>query len=292
MNGAIDGEGQATGSVAEILRLAAKRLQPVAAPSERLEAEMLVAHALGRPRTYLHAWPDAALGDDQRRACMALVERRARGEPVAYLVGRRAFWSLELAVTPDTLIPRPDTETLVEQALRLIHPGARLRVADLGTGSGAIAAALAHERPDCRIVATDVSPAALAVARENFRRLGLANVAVFQGAWCRALPAGERFDLVVSNPPYIPAGDVHLTRGDLPWEPRDALSPGPEGLESLRRIAAETPEHLAPGGHLLLEHGFDQGGRVRDLLGSAGFREIQTHRDIEGRERVTGGRRP
>lgn len=292
MSAATGAEGQATATVAGILRLAAQRLQPVAGPSARLEAEMLVAHALGRPRTYLHAWPDAGLGGDQWRACLVLLERRSRGEPVAYLLGRRAFWSLELAVTPDTLIPRPDTETLVEQALRLIHPGAALRIADLGTGCGAIAAALARERPGCRIVATDVSPAALAVARENFRRLGLANVAVYQGAWCRALPPAERFDLVVSNPPYIPAGDVHLTRGDLPWEPRDALTPGPEGLESLRRIAAETPEHLAPGGHLLLEHGHDQGGRVRGLLRSAGFLEIETHEDIEGRERVTGGRRP
>lgn len=256
--------------------------------SPALDAEVLLAHVLDKPRTYLRAWPERTLDAEQADAFEALLARRAAGEPLAYVLGRREFWSLDLEVAPGVLIPRADTETLVERALELIPADQPARVADLGTGSGAIALAIAGERPLCTVVATDRSPTALDIARRNAERLNLRNVEFQQADWCSALGA-ERFDLIVSNPPYIASDDPHLAQGDLPHEPTEALTAGPDGLDDLRRIVDCTRNHLRPGGHLLLEHGYTQGETVHGFLRNAGFEAIRTHRDLEGRERISEG---
>lgn len=254
------------------------------------DAELLLAHALGRSRSWLYAHRDDPVDPAEAERFRALLSRRAAGEPVAYLTGRRGFWSFDLRVTPDTLIPRPETELLVERALARIPPEAQApRLADLGTGSGAIALALAHERPRARVVAVDLSPGALEVARANAAELGLPNVEFRQGDWLAPL-AGERFDLIASNPPYIAEGDPHLD--DLRHEPAPALSSGHDGLDAIRTIAREAPGHLVPDGWLLFEHGWDQGDAVRDILVAAGFAEVMTDRDLEARDRVTSGRWP
>ena len=285
-------------TVEACLRAAASRMLPSAgtAAEARAEAETLLAHALGKSRSWLYAWGDAAVPAAQASVFERLVARRVEGEPVAYLVGRRGFWTLDLEVGPDTLIPRPETERLVELALERLHVDRPLVVADLGTGSGAIALAIASERPRARVYATDASPGALAMARANAARLGLGHVHCLAGHWddwFGALAAaldGARCDLIASNPPYIAAGDAHLQRGDLRFEPAKALASGADGLEAIRAIVAGAPLHLHPGGWLLLEHGLDQGEAIRGLLAQAGFVEIATHADLEGRDRVTLGR--
>lgn len=253
------------------------------------DAELLLAHVLGTTRSWLFAHGDDLLDAAAEARLSALLERRIAGEPVAYLTGRRGFWRFDLRVTPDTLVPRPETELLVELALARMPAGQALRVADLGTGSGAIALALAHERPRAHVVATDASAAALAVAEGNARELGLANVEFRRGEWCAPLD-GERFDLIASNPPYIAADDPHLDV--LRFEPRGALASGADGLDDIRRIAGESVSHLVPHGWVLLEHGHDQGDAVRALLRRAGFTDVVTCVDLEGRDRVTLGRRP
>ncbi|WP_374013321.1 peptide chain release factor N(5)-glutamine methyltransferase [Pseudoxanthomonas koreensis] len=255
----------------------------------RADAESLFAHALGKDRAWLFAHATDTLTDAQAADVQALVARRAAGEPVAYLIGRRGFWTLDLEVCADTLIPRPETELLVELALERLDPEAPARVADLGTGSGAVALAIASERPMAAVVATDASPAALAVAQRNAQAHGLGNVWLRRGDWCQAL-GGERFDLVASNPPYIAQDDPHLVQGDLRYEPATALASGSDGLEAIRAIAAAAPAHLVPGGWLLLEHGLDQGVAVRALLQEAGLADVRTVRDLEQRDRVTLGR--
>ncbi len=276
-------------TVAQSLASAQQQLSDSDAP--RLEAELLLCHLLGKNRAWLRAWPERALTADEQAAFETLVARRASGEPVAYLTGSRAFWSLELKVTPATLIPRPDTETLVEWALERLPPAAALSIADLGTGSGAIALALARERPQCRITATDASAAALAVAQDNAASNQIANVAFRAGRWFAPL-AGERYHLIVSNPPYIPAADPHLGRGDLRFEPRSALAAGPDGLDDIRLLVAGAPHHLTANGWLLLEHGYDQAAAVRTLLLQHGYHEVQTRHDATGHERISGGRAP
>ena len=266
-------------------------LREASARIAREDAEPLLAHALGRDRAWLFAHatepvPAAAAADFR-----ALVARRAAGEPVAYLTGRRGFWTLDLEVTADTLIPRPETELLVELALARIDPDAPARIADLGTGSGAIALAVASERPAAVVVATDVAKATLAVAVRNAQALAVGNVWFRRGDWCGAL-GHDRFDLIASNPPYIATGDRHLDEGDLRHEPPRALSSGVDGLDAIRAIAAAAPGHLVPGGWLLLEHGLDQGPAVRALLEQAGFVAVETARDLEDRDRVTLGRLP
>lgn len=256
---------------------------------ERVDAEALLLHLLARPRSWLIAHADEVPGLDVQAAYAALVERRAQGEPVAYLTGQRGFWSLDLDVTPDTLIPRPDTELLVELALQRLPSHRVCAVADLGTGSGAIALAVAHERPRAQVVATDASDAALAVARRNAQRLGISNIALVQGDWLKPL-AGQRFALIVSNPPYIEADDPHLGQGDLRFEPAAALASGADGLDAIRRIVGDARGCLEPGGWLLLEHGWKQGAAVRGLLQTAGYSEVFTAQDLEQRDRVTGGR--
>lgn len=255
-----------------------------------LEAELLLAHVLAVPRARLRSHPEAPVEPAAAERFFALLERCAAGEPLAYLTGRREFWSLDLAVTPAVLIPRPETELLVERALALTSAGGA-RIADLGTGSGAIALALARERPRWRIVATDVSASALAVARANAAALGLSAIEFLAGSWFEPL-AAARFDLIVSNPPYVGAGDPALSSPALAFEPALALTPpGGDALASLRVLARGAPAHLTPGGWLLLEHGATQGREVRAELVAAGFAHVRSHRDLAGHERMTEGQR-
>lgn len=257
--------------------------------SARLDTEILLAACLGKPRSYLHTWPERSIDQRELECFEQLLRRRARGEPVAHLTGEREFWSLPLAVTPDTLIPRPETETLVEQALGKLPRDTPLRVADLGTGSGAIALAIATERPRCEIIATDISESALTVARRNAERLGLGNVRFIAGDWCESLPAG-RFDVILSNPPYVAERDPHLDSGDVRFDPRQALVAGPEGMDALRQIARCANDHLRRDGWLIVEHGYDQGGKVMQLLQAEGYSEVSIHNDDSGLSRVTMGR--
>lgn len=275
-------------SVRALIEAASTRL---VGEEARSEAEILLAHVLARPRGWLFAWPEHEPTADQRAAYVQLIDARWRGEPIAYLTGRRGFWTLELDVTPAVLIPRPETELLVELALARLPLDREVRVADLGTGSGAIALALASERPQARVLATDASEAALEVARGNARRLDLRNVEFAQGDWCVAL-GGAMFDLIVSNPPYIVSGDPHLAQGDLRFEPPAALASGSDGLDAIRTIIAQAPAHLRAGGWLLLEHGYDQAAAVRDLFAGCGFESIDSARDAAGHERVSFGRHP
>ncbi|WP_395771950.1 peptide chain release factor N(5)-glutamine methyltransferase [Arenimonas sp.] len=256
---------------------------------DRIDAEYLLAHVLERPRAWLYAHADDELAPVHRDAFRNLQVRRKAGEPVAYLTGLRGFWSLELRVTSDTLIPRPETELLVETALARLHPERTATVLDLGTGSGAVALAIAVERPLAQVTAVERSPAALAVAKDNAQRLKLERVNFETGNWYEGF-GGHRFDVIVSNPPYIEDGDTHLDHGDLRYEPRTALVSGLDGLDDIRQIIVQAPGYLLPGGWLLLEHGWQQGAAVRGLLEGAGFREIMTELDLEGRDRVSLGR--
>lgn len=255
----------------------------------RHEAEMLLGHALGTSRAWLFAHSDLQPTVAVCEHFSQLLSARRGGEPVAYLIGRRGFWTLDLAVTPDVLIPRPETELLVELALARIALDADSSVLDLGTGSGAIALAIASERPRARIVATDASAAALAVARANAQRLEILNIEFLQGDWYAALD-GHRFDIIVSNPPYIADGDAHLGSGDLRFEPATALVSGADGLDAIRILAAGAARHLSAQAWLLLEHGSDQAAGVRALLEANGFCAVQSALDIAAHERVTLGR--
>ncbi|MEW9624483.1 peptide chain release factor N(5)-glutamine methyltransferase [Rhodanobacter geophilus] len=257
---------------------------------ERADAEALLLHVLRQPRSWLFAHAADPLDMDAQTAFEVLVARRAAGEPVAYLTGRRGFWTLELEVTPATLIPRPETELLVELALERLPHDAAIRAADLGTGSGAIALAIASERQRAQVLATDASAEALAVARRNAQRLGIHNVRFAGGDWLAPL-AGERFALIVSNPPYIEATDPHLARGDLRYEPVTALASGADGLDDIRRIVSGAPAHLEAGGWLLFEHGWNQGDAARALLRAAGYAQVFTAQDLEARDRASGGRK-
>ena len=256
-----------------------------------VDAQVLLAHVLGVNRAWLIAHAADPLDGVGAAAFMALAQRRRDGEPVAYLTGAREFWGLALAVTPAVLIPRPETETLVEVALARLPADRPIAVLDLGTGSGALALAIAHERPHARVTATDVSPDALAVAEGNAQRLGLANVAFLRSDWYAAVPAGP-FDAIVSNPPYVAAGDPHLVDGDLRFEPAGALSPGGDGLGALRTIIGGARERLVPGGTLAVEHGHDQSQAVQALFAAAGFDGITVARDLAGIPRVVAGRAP
>ena len=272
--------------IAVVLRGAARKLAPVST-SARLDAELLLGHVLGLTRDALYMRPEQRLSEQIQARYANLVGRRAGGEPVAYLVGSREFWSMALRVTPDTLIPRPETELLVEAALARVPEAAAWSVADLGTGSGAIALAIARERPACRVYATDSSAAALDVARENAQHLGLHCVEYIQGDWLEPL-AGQSLELVVSNPPYVREGDPHLS--ELRHEPSAALVAGPTGLEAIERIIAQARVCLVPGGYLLLEHGYDQAAEVAALLQAHGYREVCSHRDLSGHARVSEAR--
>jgi len=275
-------------TIDQIIRQATQQLA-ASSPSPRLDAEVLLMHVTGLARTALITRAQELLLPENEARLHALLTRRAHGEPVAYLTGRREFWSLDLCVTPDVLIPRPETELLVEQTLAHIPEDAEWTVADLGTGSGAIALAIATERPHCRLIATDSSAAALAVARANATRLGIATLEFRHGEWLKPL-TGMRFDVIVSNPPYVRANDPHLTQGDVRFEPESALVAGADGLDAIRRIAADAVSCLRPGGWLVFEHGYDQAQAVRALLEAHGYTMVASYRDTAGHERVTAGR--
>ena len=252
----------------------------------RIEVQMLLQRVLGVSRAHLLAHPEQALDEAQAAAYRALLQRRLAGEPLAYILGEREFFGLTFKVTPATLIPRADTELLVELALPRIPQSGR--VLDLGTGSGAIALSIAHARPDIEVTAVDASQEALEVARENVRRLNIGNACLLRSDWFSAL-GGERYNLIVSNPPYIAENDAHLAQGDLRFEPRGALASGTDGLDDIRRIVAGAKQHFNPGGWLLFEHGYDQAARVRKLLLQEGYAEVFSARDLAGIERVSGG---
>ena len=257
-------------------------------PTPRLDVELLLAAALNKPRSYLRTWPERELEADQLALFQANLQRRREGEPVAYILGHQGFWSLDLEVAPHTLIPRPDTELLVETALDLL-PATPLAVLDLGTGTGAIALALASERPAWQVTGVDRVEDAVALAERNRQRLQLANAAFLHSHWFSAL-SGQRYGLILSNPPYIRADDQHLGQGDVRFEPSSALVAGCDGLDDIRAIIQAAPQHLLSGGLLLLEHGFDQGGDVRSLLSEGGFVEVNSRRDLGGHERISLGR--
>ncbi|MEM9383831.1 MAG: peptide chain release factor N(5)-glutamine methyltransferase [Pseudomonadota bacterium] len=277
-------------SIAQVLSHARERgLAP-------LDAEVLVARALGRPRSWLRAWAEHPCTRAEFDACDALISRRAEGEPIAYILGEREFWSLPLRVDERTLIPRPDTETLVQRALSLRDAIDRwavpaARVLDLGTGSGAIALALASESPHWQLTATDINHDTLRLARVNAERLGL-SLRLRHGHWWQALESDERFQLIASNPPYLTRDDPHLREGDLRFEPRVALISGEDGLDAMREIVRGARSHLREGGWLIVEHGYQQGPVVRELFTAAGYAEIDTGLDLSGHERVTQGRSP
>ncbi|MBI5006453.1 MAG: peptide chain release factor N(5)-glutamine methyltransferase [Nitrosomonadales bacterium] len=254
----------------------------------RIEVQMLLQRSLQVSRAYLLAHPEQMLDAAQQAAYDAMLQRRMRGEPIAHILGEREFFGLGFKVTPDTLIPRPDTELLVELALQQIPQRGTCRVLDLGTGTGAIALSIAHARPDSAVTAVDASAAALEVARENALRLGVANVQFVQSDWFSALE-GQRFDLIASNPPYIAAGDAHLAQGDVRFEPASALVSGTDGLDDIRRIVAQAGDFLVAGGRLLLEHGYDQAAVVRELLRLSGYDEVFSAKDIAGIERASAG---
>ena len=282
---------EAAASLGEIREQGGARLR-VPVVEARREAALLLAHVLGRPASWLYAHARDPVPRFAKRRFERLVARRAAGEPLAYLTGRREFWSLDLEVTPAVLVPRPETEHLVEAALALIPSSERLDIADLGTGCGAIALALARERPRCRVVATDTSAAALALATSNAARLRIRNVEFRRGRWCAAL-GGKRLALIAANPPYVRAGDPHLEGDGLRFEPREALLAGEEGLDAIREIVTGVPRHLDPEGRLLLEHGAEQGEAVRKLLEEHRFRDIAQFRDYAGKPRVAcAGRAP
>jgi release factor glutamine methyltransferase len=254
-----------------------------------LDAQVLLAHVLGRDRTWLAAHAGDALPRTEAEAFFALAKRRRNGEPVAYLTGMREFWGLRLAVSPAVLIPRPETETVVELALARLPADRDLAVLDLGAGSGAIALAIAHERPRARLLATDTSKDALAMARANAQRLQITNVEFIEADWYEGVPP-TRFDLIAANPPYVEPQDPHLDDGDVRFEPRSALTPGGDGLGALRAIIGGARAHLAPGGTLVVEHGFDQSEAVRALFAESGFADIAAARDLAGIPRVVAGR--
>jgi len=256
--------------------------------SARIDAEVLLSYGISQTRTYLHTWPEHPLTSEQVEHYSSLIRRRAAGEPVAYLTGRREFWSLPLTVTNATLVPRPETELLVEHALSRIPSDAIMRVADLGTGCGAIALAIASERPASRVIATDIDIQALHVARINAAQLDIDNVEFRQGEWLEPLQ-GECFHIIMSNPPYIGEHDPNIGQGDLRFEPSAALTAGQDGLDAIRIIVAQAKQHLLHQGWLLVEHGHEQQAEVLELLRQARYHHIQGVADLTGHDRVVIG---
>ena len=255
-----------------------------------LEAKILLAHVLQRDRAWLAAHGDASLTREQLQAFESLSRRRHDGEPVAYLTGRREFFGLEIEVTRDVLIPRPETELLVEHALGAIPADVPARVLDLGCGSGAVALAIARERPRANVLGVDVARAAVELARRNALRLEIANATFLASDWFEAIER-QSFEVIVANPPYVAEADPHLEQGDLRFEPPLALSPGADALSAIRTIVNAAPAYLVPDGVLALEHGHDQADAVRVLLAGAGFRDLRSARDLAGILRVSSGRR-
>ena len=274
--------------IKHLLAMAREKLAD--SPSARFDAEILMAHVLESKRSFLYANPELELPYGRSEAFKKLVRQRAAGQPVAYLTGSAEFWSLPLRITPAVLIPRPDTESLVEAALSRIPPQADWRIADLGTGSGAVALAIATERPKCEVHATDISRACIEIARDNANRLGLGHVHLHCGSWLE--PLRGKFHVIVSNPPYIDADDPHLAQGDLRYEPRQALTPGADGMSAIRVITRHAGDLLVKGGWLMFEHGWHQASATAAVMKDAGFDRIETFRDLQDHERVTVGQTP
>ena len=275
-------------TLGQLLDAAVARLRDTS-PTARADVDALAQHAFGLSRAGLIGGTDTTPDATRLNDFLALIERRRTGEPIAYIAGHREFWSLDLLVSRATLIPRPETELLVEQALVHIPADMPSTVFDLGTGSGAVALAIAHERPRARVIGTDCSHDALAIARANVARVGVRNVELRQGNWFAPL-AGLVADVIVSNPPYVRADDPHLTSGDLRFEPRSALAAGNDGLDAVRHLLAAATRYLRPGGRLLLEHGLDQGAAIRALIDQHGYDDPCTHKDLAGHDRVTSAR--
>ena len=277
-------------TVAAALRQIAAALTATS-PSPVVDAEVLVMHACVLERSGLIARAGTALTRKQQLRLQTLLARRQAGEPISYITGTREFWSLRLQVSPATLIPRPETELLVEQALARIPMAATWTLVDLGTGSGAVAVALANERRQCRVIACDTSKDAIVTARKNAMQHNLERIEFHLGEWFAPL-ADYKFNMIVSNPPYICDDDPHLNRGDLRYEPLSALTSGPDGLDAIRHIAAHAPHYLLSGGWLLLEHGLEQGQAVKNILSHNGYRDISSAQDLAGHDRVCVGRWP
>lgn len=275
-------------SISKIIEKSVQSLTPLY-DTARLDSEVLVAHALNYSRTQLYTWSDKLLTDDEFHHINKLVNRRANGEPVAYIIGHQEFWSLDFKVTPDTLIPRPETEHLVEISLKNLPADKCYRIADLGTGSGAIAISIAKECAHCQLVAVDESEAALKVAIENAKSQGVSNIVFKQSNWFNSLD-GELFDLIVSNPPYIEEQDKHLLEGDVASEPISALASGSDGLDDIRQIIRQAKNYLKSNAVLILEHGWDQAVKVRGIFEAEKYASISSYKDFSGIERVTVGR--
>ena len=272
-------------SIGSLLREMSQTLKS-SSPTPQLDAEVLLMHVTGLNRAEVITQQTALLDNDQVLRVQNLLARRQTGEPIAYITGTREFWSMELTVTPATLIPRPETELLVEQALARIPKNAAWKIADLGTGTGAVALALAKERPRCHLIATDISPAALETAQANKKKLGANNVELRHGDWFVAL-ANEKLDMIVSNPPYVNSDDPHLAQGDVRFEPREALMAGADGLDAIRHIAHLARQYLKPNGWLLLEHGWQQASAINRLLYQHGYRDIVCYQDAASHDRVS-----
>ncbi|MGR9046266.1 MAG: peptide chain release factor N(5)-glutamine methyltransferase [Gammaproteobacteria bacterium] len=275
-------------TIESALNAAAQALHAVS-ESPRLDAEILLSLALAKERSHLRAWPEKRLTLEQQRHFGELLQHRLSGLPIAYLTGHREFWSREFEVNPDVLIPRPDTELLIELALQLIPEDTPYPLIDLGTGSGIIAITLAAERPLAKVTATDISPKALAIARRNADKHRIRNIVFAESNWLDDLPADIQFNLVVSNPPYIDPADPHLKEGDVRFEPQSALVADNQGLNAIETIAAEARKHLQNPGHLLIEHGYDQQKPVQRILKGLNYRDIATYRDLAGQPRVSYG---
>lgn len=275
-------------TVQKALELAKEKLAG-STDTARIDGEVLLANILKKPRSFLYSYPNQVLSSAEKCAYDDYLERRSQCEPIAYILGKKEFWSLMLEVTPDTLIPRPETELLVEQALSLFGATTiNQKVADLGTGSGAIALALAKERPTWQLYATDISLEALKVARKNAQQLAINNISFYQGNWCTALP-DVRLDMIISNPPYIAFSEWEDYAAGLAYEPLTALVSGKDGLDAIREICQQSKQRLKAGGYLLLEHGFSQGLLVREIFNQEGYSGFRTVTDLAGRERVTIG---
>lgn len=259
--------------------------------SAQLDCELLLCAVLNKPRAYLLTWPDTELTDEQLSNFNLMLERRINGEPIAHIIGERGFWSLNLKVTTDTLIPRPDTERLVELALEIIPENAQWNILDLGTGTGAIALSLAKENPACSVIATDQSAAALEVAEQNAKLNQVSNIQFIQSNWFSALNNADKkkFEMIVSNPPYIKEHDPHLNQGDVRFEPLSALTSGADGLDDIRIIIEHSKEYLGHNGVLLIEHGYDQANQVCELLRAANFFQVTDFNDDSGNPRVAIG---
>lgn len=275
-------------TIQEVLAVANEQLRSVS-ESPSLDAELLLSSVLNKPRSFFYTWPEKAISQQEYESFINLIKQRVHGKPIAYLTGYKEFWSLELNVTKDVLIPRAETELLVEQALAKFENNETIKVADLGTGSGAIALALAYERSNWEISATDLSNSALNVAKENAKKLKISNVKFFQGHWLAALPK-VKFNMLISNPPYIANDDIYLQRQVIQFEPREALIAQQQGLSDLFYLIEQSKQYLQASGWLLLEHGFQQGTAIREFLKKQNYKDIRTYKDLNHHERVTEAR--